>query len=87
MNCKNDQAEGIYKLIEIKSLKTKDVIVKINKLCIDDKLFDRILSSIIHMTMNRTFVAQQRKYEVLLYGFLERYYRSEIARIKYQNKD
>lgn len=86
MNCKNDQAEGIYELIELKSLKTKDVITQINKLCIDDKLFDRILSSVIHMTMNRIFIAQQRKYEVLLYGFLERYYRSEVAKLKYQNK-
>ncbi len=35
------------------------------------------------MTMNRIFVAQQRKHEVVVYGFMERYYRSEVAKNKY----
>lgn len=46
-----------------------------------DKLFG-LLSSYLHMYMNRLFVAQQRKYELVVYHFLERYYSSKIAMAK-----
>jgi len=51
----------------------------------DPKLND-VLRSLIHMNMNRIFPSQQRKHEVVLYGFLERYYRSEVAKKKYMEK-
>ncbi|WP_165836257.1 lantibiotic dehydratase [Taibaiella soli] len=37
------------------------------------------LPSYIHMYMNRLFVAQQRKYELAVYHFLEKYYSSQLA--------
>lgn len=46
-----------------------------------------LLSSYIHMYMNRLFIAQQRKYELLVYHFLERYYTSLIAKTKKEQKN
>lgn len=45
------------------------------------------LPSYIHMSMNRLFIAQQRKYELVVYHFLERYYHSAIARTKSKKQE
>jgi len=45
--------------------------------------FTSLLSSIIHMSMNRIFISRQRKHELVIYDFLSRYYKSVIARRKY----
>ncbi len=37
------------------------------------------MQSYIHMFLNRLFVTQQRKYELIVYHFLEKYYSSRIA--------
>jgi len=41
-----------------------------------------LLPSFIHMSVNRLFPTSQRKYELLLYFFLETYYYSLAARNK-----
>lgn len=46
------------------------------------KLFFELLPSYIHMYMNRLFVAQQRKYELVAYHLLERYYSSQLSILK-----
>lgn len=38
------------------------------------------LASYIHMHVNRNFIAESRKYELVLYHFLYRYYESILAR-------
>lgn len=38
-----------------------------------------LLADYIHMFNNRLFIAQQRKYELVVYAFLERYYSSILA--------
>lgn len=38
------------------------------------------VASLVHMMMNRHFASQNRVNELLLYDFLKRFYRSEIAR-------
>ncbi len=38
-----------------------------------------LLSSYIHMYLNRLFVAKQRKHELIIYHFLEKYYTSKVA--------
>ncbi len=43
------------------------------------KLFFDLLPSYIHMYMNRLFIAQQRKYELVVNHFLERYYSSKLT--------
>jgi len=39
-----------------------------------------LLTSLIHMTMNRWFRTKNRLYEMVVYEFLSRYYASEIAK-------
>jgi len=51
-----------------------------------EKLYD-LLTSYIHLYMNRLFIAQQRKYELVVYHFLEKYYASRIAITKKEQKD
>ena len=41
-----------------------------------------LLTSLIHMTMNRWFRTKNRLHEMVIYEFLSRYYSSEIARNK-----
>jgi len=41
-----------------------------------------LLSSLIHMTMNRWFRAKNRLHELVVYDFLSRYYTSETIKIK-----
>ena len=83
MHGDDEQSGGLYSLINQRSEKTKDIVRQMLDMCPDRKRFENIVHSLIHMTMNRIFVAQQRKHEVVLYGFLARYYRSEVAKNKY----
>ncbi len=41
--------------------------------------------SYLHMTMNRLFRSKNRVHELLIYEFMYRYYKSEIAKLKYQS--
>lgn len=43
---------------------------------------DRLLTSYMHMTMNRWFRSKNRVYELVIYNFLARHYKSVIARQK-----
>lgn len=47
----------------------------------DKKELYRYLASIVHMTMNRLFHSSNRMYEMVIYDFLHRIYKSKIARI------
>ena len=42
-----------------------------------------LLTSIIHMTMNRWFRSKNRLHELVIYDFLDRYYTREMAKQKY----
>ena len=83
---KDDNASLLYHLVKTKSEKVKNLAFPFQRLCPNRQRLDEIMQSLIHMMMNRIFVAQQRKHEVVLYGFLERYYRSELAKVTYCNK-
>lgn len=48
-----------------------------------NKQTNKLLSSYIHMSLNRLFISKSRIHELVLYDFLKRYYISEIARNKY----
>ncbi|WP_075341801.1 thiopeptide-type bacteriocin biosynthesis protein [Tenacibaculum agarivorans] len=41
---------------------------------------DELITSFIHMTINRSFRSKQRLHEMLIYDVLYRYYKSKIAR-------
>lgn len=79
----DERAKDFYELISIKSEKAQSIVKQLIDSCPEHNSLEDIIRSLIHMTMNRIFVAQQRKHEVVLYGFLERYYRSEVAKKKY----
>ncbi len=64
--------------------------------CVSDILFflegneshislNQFLNSIIHMTMNRICKSKNRLHELIIYDFLQRYYASICAKIKYMN--
>ena len=42
--------------------------------------FKTLLTSLIHMTMNRWFRSKNRLHELVIYNFLSRYYTSEMAK-------
>ena len=44
------------------------------------------ISSFLHMEMNRLFANNNRLNEMVVYNYLTRYYKSEIAKAKIQNK-
>jgi len=47
--------------------------------CASPEEYQRIVASHLHLFMNRLFIGKQRKYELVLYHFLEKYYLSQLA--------
>ncbi len=50
------------------------------------KVFFDLMSSFIHMLINRLCISNARYQEMIIYNQLERYYKSQIARIKYNKQ-
>jgi len=94
----NDIFEGKYGLENIDSLITlleqksiriksisKEILNKEEENSLERPLLD-IIGSYIHMLLNRLFKSKQRMHEMIMYDFLYRYYKSEIAKKKYKPK-
>jgi len=68
-------------LIEFKNLtKLNKIGLKLKLLNMEDKLeiqFENLISSIIHMTINRCFKTKQRLYEMVIYDFLYKTYNTK----------
>ncbi|WP_337043544.1 lantibiotic dehydratase [Emticicia sp. 17c] len=47
---------------------------------------NRLLSSLVHMFLNRMFISKQRVHELVVYHYLKKYYESALARAKNTNK-
>lgn len=60
-----------------------DKASRINATIKDEATKRSLLTSYIHMTMNRLFRSKNRIYELVLYDFLLRYYTSKEAKEKY----
>jgi len=78
----------VLELLREKSNKTKSHISELQAINSGNKLeipLDNLLSSFIHMLMNRLFRSKQRLHEMVIYGFLYRYYRTALAREKYNS--
>lgn len=76
----------LFELLKVKSENSSAVISEIININNDNKLqlpLNNLLGSYIHMLMNRLFRSKQRLHEMVVYGFLFRYYRTELAREKY----
>jgi thiopeptide-type bacteriocin biosynthesis protein len=56
---------------------------RINKESAIPVMYDSLLQSLMHMTMNRLFRSNNRLHEMVIYDLLHQYYKSKIARLKY----
>lgn len=77
----NDIDDGIS-IFKIRSVMNFPIVNNIYSKLSEDQKKDKIfhlLHSYIHMFINRLFVSQHRKYELLVYHFLEKYYLSRSA--------
>ncbi|WP_160717338.1 lantibiotic dehydratase [Chitinophaga solisilvae] len=84
MNADNDAANEIEEAIALYRQRSADsvpVAAKIRELCGDTGRYPDLIASHIHMFLNRIFVAKQRKHEMVLYHFLEKYYLSQLAMV------
>lgn len=83
----SERALSIQNIIRRRSERIKPIADKIiavtNKT--DTHELDDLCGSYIHMMMNRLFRARQRTYEMVLYDFLFRTYKSYTAKNKYRN--
>ncbi len=85
---RNEDISDLFILLNHKSKNIESIVNKIlymnqiNKL---ERPLDYMISSYIHMLMNRLFKSKQRMHEMVIYDFLYRYYKSEIAKKKYKS--
>lgn len=70
--------EGLSKLF--KTTKKEIAIIKEILNTKSSISLENLISSIIHMNINRIFRSKQRQYEMLCYDFMTRYYKSIAAR-------
>ena len=85
----NSNQSTIKDLLKEKEKKIDNIVVEILKLNTDGDLdlsISQLMSSYIHMLMNRLFKSRNRVHELVCYDFLSRYYKSKLARGKF-NKD
>ena len=89
MDRNNDQVSEMLPLFQFLAQKSAAVqpiaeqILALNK---NNRLgmpLNDLMGSYSHMMVNRLFKSKQRTHEMVLYDFLHRYYKSEIARSKY----
>lgn len=75
--------ETIYRHLAKKSKLTVPIVdqlvAKINK-SKDPSMLTKIISSHMHMSVNRLFITKNRHYELIIYDFLYNYYKSKLAR-------
>jgi thiopeptide-type bacteriocin biosynthesis protein len=89
MDRSNDQVSEMLPLFQIiaqKSTAVQPIAEQILTLNKNNRLgmpLDDLMASYSHMMVNRLFKSKQRTHEMVLYDFLHRYYKSEVARRKY----
>ena len=82
--------EDISELINLLKVKSRNIVPIVNnilELKKENKLkrpLNDFMGSYIHMLLNRLFKTQQRVHEMVIYDFLYRYYKSELAKKKYK---
>lgn len=73
--------EGLLEIMKTREEETKiikTILSKIKENCTVNSL--DLIASLIHMNINRTFRSKQRQYEMLCYDFMNRYYKTRLAR-------
>lgn len=84
MLLENENSEAIY-IIKARRQAIIPIAERLIGLNQSDELqitMKSLLSSMIHMTMNRWFSSKNRLHEMVIYEFLSRFYTSEIAKNK-----
>jgi len=76
------RAVKVFTTPKINYYNTIDEILRAPSVIADPQQLDRLMSSYLHMFINRMFVSNQRKTELVLYEYLLRYYESKLARNK-----
>jgi thiopeptide-type bacteriocin biosynthesis protein len=77
----------VWDVFKNRSCNWRDTIARIVEYAKSDKSTVssyRLLESYIHMFLNRFLRSKQRIHELVIYDFMLRYYRSEIAKEKYR---
>jgi len=80
---KNDFNLPVLEFIDTRNVNYKPIIDEFIMFNMDKELsvnMDELITSFIHMTINRSFRSKQRLHEMLIYDVLYRYYKSKIAR-------
>jgi thiopeptide-type bacteriocin biosynthesis protein len=74
----NNDITEISEIFKHRSIQNKEIVARIlnNIATQNKKTLSDLLVSYFHMSINRLFISQQRKYELVIYHFLERYYTS-----------
>jgi thiopeptide-type bacteriocin biosynthesis protein len=92
LDTKNDETSELqpfFELLNKKSISIKPIVNQILELNQNNKLplsLNDLLASYIHMLLNRLFKNKQRLHEMVIYDFLWRTYRSELAKHKQLKK-
>lgn len=58
--------------------RTKQLLMLFASMKLNVDNVERIIGSIIHMSMNRWFRSQNRLYEMMVYSFMEKYYKQQL---------
>ncbi|HSH50812.1 MAG TPA: thiopeptide-type bacteriocin biosynthesis protein [Bacteroidales bacterium] len=85
----NENIQPILDVLEKKSKKNMSVVSELLKREKENYLersLNDLMGSYIHMMMNRLFKSKQRMHEMVVYDFLYRYYKSDIAKKKHMQK-
>jgi thiopeptide-type bacteriocin biosynthesis protein len=88
MNLNTHNADDLSPLLELlakRSVQNNNLVLKLKNLGLTEQsvCINELLPSYIHMLMNRLFRSKQRVHELVVYDFICRYYRSELAKLKY----
>lgn len=75
---RNDISEAVV-FFQQRTHTARSLTLQIRRDCGSAEEYERIVAGHLHMFMNRLFVGKQRKYELVLYHFLEKYYLSQLA--------
>jgi len=85
---KGNLPEPYNELIVRKSVQISPLATQILQLNVQSEIetgLSSLLGSYIHMMVNRFFRTNQRKYELVIYDFLSRYYYSQLKQEQKQN--
>lgn len=92
MNLNAENAGDHLPLVELLAQRTSrnlQVVTDIKEIAQKNEDIDiqKLLSSYVHMTINRIFRSKQRMHEMVIYDFLYRHYKSTIAQRKSTEKN